>query len=378
MPVKGNRRQQKQRTPLKYINLLLIITTLPILSSAQASLIPLGLLDGRLNEQSVYAHFGVTLGEGTNVGGNMQGASPITIGKDSVVGGNVEAGTTVTTGAGSSVGGYIQAGTTVTTGVLSMVEGDVFSGTTTGTGANSTVNGSIEAGTSYTAGIGATVNGTITQDLTLVPGYLPPVVENQNTQLGLAQETLRLLGVGNSTALAITFGTVGETLTAGIYDSVDHLTIRAGMTLTLDGEGVDGDFLFNIHNYLDFAAGAKVELLNFTDDSKIIWNVLGDNTGTAGYFQTAADAKVRGFVFARGYVDTGADTTILGVGNSCGGAVSREDYVGFGAGNTIGAEGCVATFVDATVVPEPQLVLLFGFGLVGLVLARRKPIYLDD
>ncbi|MFT4729545.1 MAG: hypothetical protein ACI9UN_004063 [Granulosicoccus sp.] len=366
---------------MKYINLLLIIATLPVLSSAQASLIPLGLLDGSLNEQSVYANFGVTLGDNTKVGGNMQGASPITIGVDSVVGGNIEARTAVTTGAGSSVGGYIQAGTTVKTGVGSVVEGDVFSGTTTGTGGTSMVNGKIEAGGSYTGGINATVNGTITDMLSSNPLYVPPVVENQDAQLAAAQQTLKLLGVGSSTALASTFGTVDETLTAGIYDSLDYLTIRAGKTLTLDGEGVDGVFLFNIHNYLDFAAAATVELINFTDDSKIIWNVLGDKTGSAGYFQTAAGAKVRGFVFASGYVDTGADTTILGVGNSCGGAVSREDYVGFGARNTIGAEGCVGTFVDTTLVSEPQSVLLFGFGLsfglMGLVLAKRKPIYLD-
>jgi hypothetical protein len=357
---------------MKYVNKVLLITTLSMMCSAQASLIPLGLLDGDLNEQSVYANFGVTLGDHTKVGGNMQGASPITTGVNSVVGGNIEAGTAVTTGAGSIVGGYIQAGTTVNTGVGSVVEGNVFSGTTTGTGGTSTVNGNIEAGGLYSGGVGATVNGTITDMLASDPSYVPPVVKNQNTQLGDAQETLRLLGVGNSTDLGITFGTVGETLTAGIYDSLDYLTIRAGMTLTLDGEGVDGDFLFNIHNYLDFAAGAKVELINFTDDSKIIWNVLGDNTGTAGYFQAAAGANIRGFVFARGYVDTGADTTILGVGDSCGGAVSRENYVGFGARNTIGAEGCVSTFADVTDVPEPQSLLLFGLGLMGLVARRNK------
>jgi hypothetical protein len=357
---------------MKYINNVLMFTTLSMMCSAQASLITLGLLDGDLKDQSVYANFGVTLGDNTKIGGNIKGASPITIGVDSVVGGNIEAGTTVTTGAGSSVGGYIQAGTTVNTGVGAVVEGDIFSGTTTGTGGASTVNGNIEAGDLYSGGIGATVNGTITDMLSSNPLYVPPTVQNQNTQLWDAQETLRLLGVGNSTDLGITFGTVGETLTAGIYDSLDYLTIRAGMTLTLDGEGVDGDFLFNIHNYLDFAAGANVELINFTDDSKIIWNVLGDNTGTAGYFQAAAGANIRGFIFARGYVDTGADTTIFGVGNSCGGAVSRENYVGFGARNTIGAEGCVSTFADVTDVPEPESVLLFGFGLMGLIIARKK------
>ena len=357
---------------MKHINKLLLLTILTAMSSAQAGIIPLDLLDGDLNEQSIYANFGVTLGDHTKVGGNMQGASPITIGVNSVVGGNIEAGTAVTTGAGSIVGGYIQAGTTVNTGVGSEVKGSVFSGTTTGTGGMSTVNGDIEVGDVYSGGVGATVNGTITDMLSSDPTYVAPTVKNQNTQLGDAQEALRLLGVGNSTDLGITFGTVGETLTAGVYDSLDYLTIRAGMTLTLDGENKDGDFLFNIHNYLDFAAGAKVKLINFTDDSKIFWNVLGDHTGTAGYFQSAAGANIRGFVFARGYVDTGADTTIFGVGDSCGGAVSRENYVGFGARNTVGADGCVSTFANVTDVPEPETVLLFGLGLMGLAVARKK------
>jgi hypothetical protein len=362
---------------MKYINKVLMITTLSMMFNAQASLIPLGLLGGPLNDQTVYANFGLTLGADTNVGGNMLGASSISIGVNSVVGGNIKAGTAVTTGAGSSVGGYIQAGTAVNTGVSSLVMGDVFSGTSTSTGGTSTVNGNIEAGGLYSEGIDAEVIGTVTDNLaTNDPLYMPPVVENQNTQIGTAQETLRLLGLVNSTFLDNTFGTVDATLTAGIYDSADYLTIRADTTLTLDGQGIDGDFLFNIHNYLDFAAGAKLELINFTDDSKIIWNVLGDNVGTAGYFQAAAGATIRGFIFARGFVGTGADTTILGVGNSCGGAVSRENYVGFGARNTIGAEGCVSTFADVAEpvadAPEPESVLLFGFGLMGLIIATRK------
>jgi len=357
---------------MKKTNNLLIITTLSMMSSAQASVIPSGLLDGDLNEQSIYANFGVTLGDHTKVGGNMQGASPITTGVNSVVGGNIEAGTVVTIGAGSKVGGYLLAGTTVSTGVGAEVGSDIFSGTTTGTGGGSTVKGDIEAGAAYTSGVGAAVNGNIVQMLTNDPSYEAPKVKNQHAQLGAAQETLRLLGVGYSTALGIVFGTTTETLTAGIYDSVDHLTIRAGKKLILDGENKVGDFLFNIHNYMNFAAGASVKLINFTDDTKIIWNVLGDVTGTQGYFSAEAGATVRGFIFAKGYVRTGADTTILGVGNSCGGATSREDYVEFGARNTIGAEGCVGTFSNPVPVSEPELIALFGFGLMGLIIARRK------
>jgi len=362
---------------MKHINKLFIISILFVMPNAQASLItsvPSNLLDGVLSEQSIYANLGVTLGVNTKVGGNVQGASAITTGVNSVIGGSTEAGTSVTTGAGSIIGGNVKAGTTVNTGVGSVVEGSVISGTTTGTGGTSTVNGDIEAGGIYSEGIGATTNGTVTDMLASDPTYVAPTVENQSSQIGDVQETLRLLGVGNSTDLDITFGTVSETLTTGIYDSLDYLTIRAGMTLTLDGEGVDGDFIFNIHNYLNFAADASVELINFTDDSQVIWNVLGDNTGTAGYFEAAAGADIIGFVFARGYVGTGAYTTISGVGDSCGGAFSSESYAGFGANNTIGSDGCVSSFANVSEVPEPGAILLLAFGFMGLVLAKKKKV----
>lgn len=181
-----------------------------------------------------------------------------------------------------------------------------------------------------------------------------------------------MLGEGNSTALDITFGETNRTLTSGIYDSLDYLTIRAGKTLTLDGENKKGDFLFNVHNYLDFASGATVKLVNFKDDSKVIWNVLGDVTGTAGYMQAAAGVSIRGFVFARGYVGTGADTTIFGVGNSCGGAASGQQKVGFGARNTIGAAGCTSTFEPTAIhLPVSNTLWLYGFGLIVILATYR-------
>ncbi|MFT5504406.1 MAG: LruC domain-containing protein [Gammaproteobacteria bacterium] len=340
------------------INKLLITTMFSFASSAHAGFIPLDLLDTNLNDQSTYAALGVTLGARSTVGGNMQGFAPITIGVDAAVGGNVSAGTVVTSGAGSSVGGYIQAGTTASTGVGGSVGGSVFSGTTAGTGANSTVGGDIEAGTTYTAGAGAIVSGVIYDQLSLVPGYVAPTVINQKDQLDAVQATLNQLGVTEgSTNLDITFGVVDETLTAGVYDSLNYLTIRADKTLTLDGQGVDGDFLFNIHNYLDFAAGSKVELINFTDNSKVIWNVIGDAVGSSGYMQAAADVSMRGFIFAKGYVNTGDRTTLYGVGNSCGGAVSANNYVLFGADNIIGALGC-----DTAVTGVPNLIVNFISG----------------
>ncbi len=321
-----------------------------------ADFIPSDLLDENLNNQSIYAAQGVTLGAGTDVGGNIQSVTSITIGVMSIVGGNIEAGTAAKTGADSRVGGNVSAGTSVTTGAKSntgedtppgdgtFVVGNVFSGTSTTVGGDSTINGNIEAGETVTMGIAGKVSGIVTENLATDAGYSPPTVISQKAQLDRVQEELFRLGDNQGfKKLDITFGLKDETLTSGIYDSHNYLTIRAFKTLTLDGENKTGDFLFNVHNYLTFAADSKVKLINFKENSKVIWNVMGDVTGTVGYMATGARADVRGFIVANGYVKTGANSTIYGIGDTCGGAISVNDYVTFGADNTIGAPGCMPT-----------------------------------
>jgi hypothetical protein len=369
------------RGAVRQFNKLLVITVFCFTSSAHAGFIPLDLLDVELKDQSTYAALGVNVGKRSIVGGNMQGFVPITIGVGSTVGGNIEAGTAVNLGAHTTVNGYIQAGTTAITGVHSNVGGSIVAGTTAGTGAHSTIGGDVEAGGLYTAGVKATVSGNITDQLSSVLGYVPPVVINQKTQLDAVQATLDQLGVTEgSTDLAITFGVTDQTLTAGVYDSEDYLSIRAGKTLTLDGQNVDGDFLFNIHNYLNFAAGSTVALINFTVNSQVIWNVIGDAVGSSGYAQAAADVSMRGFIFANGFVNTGDRTKLNGVGNACGGAVSVNDYVLFGDDNVVGDLGCDTAFSAALSLPAPASasLFLFGLSLVGLGLAgtaRRKEAY---
>jgi hypothetical protein len=353
----------------------LYIAILSAASGAQTA----PLLDAELNNQSIYALNYIETGANSNVGGNVQGATTATLGENTVVGGHLETGTTSTIGAGSTIKGYVYSGTTSNTGVNAEVMGDLFTGTTTGLGAGSTVGGNIKAGGAVTRGIGDTVVGTVEENLVGTPGYTVPAVITQTAQIAAAQQTLKDMGTG--TALnSVTFGTNDETLTAGIYSTTNYLTIAGGKTLTLDGGGVDSIFLFNISNYLTFAAGASVELINFTDESAIIWNVIGDAAGSAGYTEFGQGASARGFIFSRGYVGTGADVTLTGVGDYCGGLLSGENYVGFGARNTIGTEGCISGSVtsfdainDPSAVPVPAAAWLFGSALIGLAgVARRK------
>ncbi len=145
----------------------------------------------------------------------------------------------VNLGANTDVGGYIMAGTIVDTGVGSVVEGNIYSGTTANTSGISLVKGDIEPGGKFKISAFAKVNGVITDFLAN-----NSQLKKQDAQLGVVQETLRLLGVGNSTALGIEFDNVNEKLTSGIYDSLDYLTIRAGNTFTLYNENKGGGLSF--------------------------------------------------------------------------------------------------------------------------------------
>ncbi|MFT6195426.1 MAG: serine acetyltransferase [Cognaticolwellia sp.] len=392
---------------LKIINPLIFISVLCAVSSAHASFQPL--LGSDLNNHSLYASDYITMGAGTAVGGNVQSVKAITLGADVTVGGNVEAGAAVTLGATAGIGGYIKSSTTVTLGASAIVdgpihagttatigasaeilsnlvagttatiaanvdvEGDVLAGSTVTIGAGAVIGGNVDAGTTTTIGAGVLIAGDLTPN-SLVAVPLPPVVNNQEALITSAQTTLKALGTGTE-LVSTTFGVNNETLEAGIYSSINYLTIAIGKTLTLDGKGQDSIWVFNIANYLSFAADSEVILKDVTDNSSILWNVLGDKTGSAGYAQLGAGAEVRGYIFAKGFVQTGANALITGIGNDCGGAYSATSFIEFGADSLIGQEGCTNGQVASstnTIVPEPASISLFALGFLGLVIARRK------
>ncbi|MFT6901283.1 MAG: putative acyltransferase (DUF342 family) [Colwellia sp.] len=390
---------------LKFIYPFLFTSVLFAVSSAQASFQPL--LDSDLKNQSLYASGYITMGARTTVGGNVQSAAAITLAADAIVGGNVEAGTAVTLGSGAGVDGYIQAGTTATLGTAAGVDsyiqarttatlgadvnvdgdliagttvtigstvdigGSVLAGTTVTVGANSIFRENIDAGTTATIGAGVQIEGVLTTNsLQVVP--LSPVVTNQESLITSVQETLKALGTGTE-LVSTTFGTDNETLEAGIYSSINYLTIAIGKTLTLDGKGMDGSWVFNIANYLSFAADSKVVLKDVTDNSSIIWNVLGDKLGATGYTQLGAGAEARGYILAKGFVQTGANALIAGIGNDCGGAYSATNFIEFGADSVIGLGGCTNGEVTATtIVREPTTFWLLSLAVFGLVTKARQ------
>jgi LruC domain-containing protein len=362
------------RSLARQLNPLILIALLSAASSAQASIQPL--LDSDLNNQSLYASGYITMGARTKVGGNVQSATAITLAANASVGGNVEAGTAITLGADAGVEGYIQAGTTVTLGAAAIIDGsiqagttatigasvkingelvagttvtidataevggDVLAGTTVTVGAGSIFRGDVDAGTTTTIGAGVQIDGILSANSLQLPPP-PPLVTNQEVLITTLQTSLKRLGTGTE-LVSTTFGINNETLEAGIYSTTDYLTIAGGKTLTLDGKGVDGTWVFNIANYLSFAIDAKVILKDVTDNSSIIWNVLGDKTGAAGYAQLGAGAEARGYIFAKGFIQTGANAVISGLGNDCGGAFSANNFIEFGADSVIGQQGCTS------------------------------------
>ncbi|MFB1036216.1 MAG: polymer-forming cytoskeletal protein [Sinobacterium sp.] len=275
-----------------FINLLMFTTTFFVVSSAQVA--AQSLADSDLNNQSLYASGYISAGARTTVGGNVQSATAVTLAANAVVGGNIEAGSTTTLGADAGVVGYIeagstatlgaaaivngtiQAGTTVTIGASAVIDGaliagttitidatvevggDILSGTTVTVGAGSIFHGNVDAGTTTTIGAGVQIDGTLTANSLLNPPA-PPLVTDQEALITSMQLALKELGTGTE-LISTTFGVNNETLEAGTYSTLDYLTINSGKTLTLDGKGVDGTWIFNIANYLTFAIDAKVIL----------------------------------------------------------------------------------------------------------------------
>jgi cytoskeletal protein CcmA (bactofilin family) len=390
---------------LKRINSLLFISVLFSVTNAQAGFTPL--LGTQLNNQSLYASGYITMGAGTAVGGNVQSTASVMVAEGAIVGGNIESGTATTLGAKAGVGGYIKstntvtlgasatvdgsvqagttltkaesskiqgdltAGTTATIAALVEVDGDVLAGSTVTVGAGSIFGGNVDAGTTATIAAGVKINGELTSNSSQ-PIPPAPSVMNQEALITSVQTTLKELGKGTE-LVSTTFGTNDETLEAGIYSTINYLSIAMGKTLTLDGKGIDGSWVFNISNYLSFAADAKVILNNVTGNSSIIWNVLGDKTGSAGYTQLGAGAEVRGHIFAKGFVQTGANALIAGVGNDCGGAFSATNFIEFGADNVIGNEGCTnGAVAKVTPIPEPTSFWLLGLGILILTFITKR------
>ena len=284
------------------------------------------------------------------VGGDLTAGAAILVGTKAVIGGNVRSGASASTdfGANTIVNGDATAGTALTLGAVVVIGGSAQAGTgAIALGVSSAVAGNARAGTSVTLAAGATVGGIITEgSIELLINAPKEPIDDQSPQLAAIQADLAAMQAPAENQLP-TAMTVSTTLKKGIYHTT-ALTTTAGITMTFDGEGVDGHWLINSDSFVAFGASTVIQLLNVTPNSTITWNA-------GGYISAGASVNLVGSFFAGSYILTGASTTLKGVSDSCGGFFTTTGAVTLGASNLIGTIGCTATPADTAVIHHYEI-----------------------
>ncbi|MEH6356188.1 MAG: DUF6701 domain-containing protein, partial [Marinobacter sp.] len=338
----------------------------------------------------------VTLGASVQVGGYIEARDAGTIGADSTIGGSLTTGDAATLGANTingniMVGGDLTAGAAILVGAKVVIGGNLRSGAAASAdlGADAMVGGNATAGTALTLGAGAKVGadplsdgnaqagtgaltlgvsaivegnaraGTIVTlaDMAIVRGVItagsieqftnPPKkpIDDKSAQLEQVQKRLAAMAAPAANELPTSL-TVSKTLKAGVYHTT-ALSTTAGITLTFDGEGVDGHWVINSDSFIAFGASTEMVLKDVTPDSTITWN-------TGGYTSAGASSNLIGTFLAGSYILTGEFTTLKGPGGDCGGLYTKTGAVTLGASNTIGLVGCMAP--PATEIDHYQII----------------------
>jgi len=267
------------------------------------------------------------------VGGDLTARAAIGIGAGSSVEGNLTSGAAVIVGANAKIGGNAQALTALSLGADVLVDGNAQAGIgALELGANSLVTGDATAGAALTILSGATVLGTATFG-SIVNFPLPqiPIVESQQSQVLPYKAQLAAMETPPANILPASI-TTNRTLKAGVYNATAIVT-TAAVVITLDGEGVDGDWIINSNSHIVFGAASKIKLVNVTDNSTITWNA-------GSYIEVGASSDLIGTFLSYSYILTGATTSVNGIGDACGGLYTATGAVTLGASNTIGAIGC--------------------------------------
>jgi hypothetical protein len=309
-------------------------TTMGTFTTAHA-----GGLVGLVATQSTVAFTSVTL---TGLGSVAASSEPSTM-RTSLVDRMIFANTYVSAGTTATINGSVVAGTYFTTGVSAVVNGDTLAGAATTLGASSAVSGDLRSGAAVTLGADATVAGNLQFGTTVTYGAgatsasqtqntTAPDIAGEQQDVADEQETLRLM----TADVVLPTGNIATdvTFTAGVYEVPGLLTFTAAKTITLDAEGQDSEFIFNIGNYLSFGADVQVIVVNSTANTSVVWNA------PAGYITVGDGANIVGTILAQTHVVVGANSTLSGADSSCSGAVySATSYVSVGAGATVGGIG---------------------------------------
>jgi hypothetical protein len=267
------------------------------------------------------------------VDGDLTAGAAILVGTEAVITGNLRSGAAASAdlGANAIVGGNAVAGTALTLGADVIVSGHAQAGTgAVALGVDAFVAGDASAGTNVTLAAGASVKGDITHgSIEQFTNDPKEPIDDQSPQLSQLQAELAEMPATNQLPTAMT---VSTTLKKGVYHTT-AITTTAGITLTFDGEGLEGHWLINSDSFIAFGASTIIKLLNVTDNSSITWNA-------GSYTEVGASAELKGTFFAGSYILTGASTKLEGIGGDCGGMFTTTGAVTLGASNIIGTDGC--------------------------------------
>ncbi|MFT5759219.1 MAG: hypothetical protein ACI9LM_003976 [Alteromonadaceae bacterium] len=338
--------------------------------------------DSNIVYGNVIANTYASTGNGSTIHGDFRSGDVLTLGDGATVNGNAES-----IEAGSATANTLVTGNLVTGGVGTMgdtakVEGNFISGLDGTIGANAKLDGNWEVGAGSVAAASASSNKVSGDAVDTDVAYLNTVKATIDSDmiaatndLITAKAALNAMAATEPT-LAPTFTTNG-TLFAGVYEAANWST-TAGTTIKLDGQGQNNAmWVFNIDDYLVFGGDSTVELFNVGTNAQVFWNV-GSEASPGGYATVGAGADINdrtnivGTIIADTYVKVYANATVhhaSGAEGNCAGIYSTTSYVEIGAGAIVGGTGCSSTSVS---VPEPQSLLLFGLGLIGLVARRKK------
>jgi len=282
--------------------------------------------------------------------------------------------TPVTLGTASTYGLLIGTGETLT------LNGGFNMSGNAGVGANDTVNlsgNNAISGTAYEDN-GITTNysgntsvsgGTVTQSMTSVisaAASASTAAKNDTTGSILSGYGSSINITSAATSVAIKALSAGENIL-----NISALSLSNG-TLTFDDNGFSGaKFIINITGNLTASGASALSIkgINGATGADILFNVTGTGSSVS---LTGTNAAYIGTILA-----PAANVTIGGNGTLTGNILAGINNAGKSYTTTEQSSGFNITSLaykpsTVTKTPEPSTIAIFGFGLVGLAIARRR------
>ena len=282
--------------------------------------------------------------------------------------------TPVTLGTASTYGLLIGTGETLTLNGGFKMTGNIGVGasdTVTLAGTN-TITGTAYEDSNITTNYSGTTNvsgGTATQSMTSIisaAASASTAAKNDTTGSILSGYGSSISITSAATSVAIKALSAGENIL-----NISALSLSNG-TLTFDDNGFAGaKFIINITGNLTASGSSALTIkgINGATGADILFNVTGAGSAVS---LTGSNATYIGTILA-----PAANVTIGGNGTLTGNILAGINNVGKSYTTTEQSSGFNITSLaykpsTVTKTPEPSTIAIFGFGLIGLAVARRR------